>query len=171
MQVLAQTHLGDDYRHHDTFKKDNMLTRGQEITIDVHPDEVVSLELAPGEMSLHHVKLAHASGPNESDEPRVGLAIRYMSADVQKKGKPESALLVRGQMGPSRFYPEKRLQGDLDVAGRLAHNRALRLQVANNYTSQAAHGLSTRLRLGVQKFLSQSVLDLSYMKLCLEKIF
>ncbi|MDP7037855.1 MAG: phytanoyl-CoA dioxygenase family protein [Myxococcota bacterium] len=171
VQVLPKTHLGEDYAHRDTFKKDNMLTRGQELELEIDPEEVVSLELAPGEMSLHHIKLAHASGANEADAPRVGLAIRYMSTDVQKKGKPESALLVRGQMGPSRFYPEKRLQSDLDVAGRLAHNRALRLQVANNYTSQGTSRFSMRLRLGLKKILSQSFLDLSYVKLCFEKIF
>ena len=37
----------------------------------------------PGEMSLHHGRCFHASGPNMSDDRRIGLAIRYVTPEVR----------------------------------------------------------------------------------------
>ena len=41
-----------------------MLSRGQEIEVEVNEDEAVDIVLQPGEMSLHHVKLIHGSNAN-----------------------------------------------------------------------------------------------------------
>ncbi len=165
MQVLPATHRGEDYSHRDTFDKDNMLTRGQELELEIHADDTVALELQPGEMSLHHIKLAHASGPNFSAEDRVGFAIRYMSANVKKEGAKESALLVRGERGDSDFIPETRLNQDWSAAARLQHNRALRRQVANNYRSHGKGSFAQRLRLTLKKLVSELFLDMSSLPL------
>ena len=56
------------------------------------------LELAAGEMSLHHVRLIHGSDPNPSDDRRIGFAIRYIPTYVrQVAGSHDSATLVRGE--------------------------------------------------------------------------
>ena len=34
------------------------------------------ITLRPGEMSLHHVRLAHGSPANQSNDRRIGFAIR-----------------------------------------------------------------------------------------------
>ena len=41
------------------------------------------MELQPGEASLHGWRSVHSSGPNMSDQERVGLAIRYMTDEVR----------------------------------------------------------------------------------------
>jgi ectoine hydroxylase-related dioxygenase (phytanoyl-CoA dioxygenase family) len=84
--------------HKDTFADGNLLTRGQEIAVEVDEEDAIAVELAPGEMSLHHGRLFHASDPNGSDDRRIGLAIRYIPSSMsQIGGSKMSATLVRGQ--------------------------------------------------------------------------
>lgn len=84
--------------HRDTFADDNLLTRGQEIAVKVDEKDAVAAELAPGEMSLHHGRLFHASEPNGSDDRRIGLAIRYIPTRMkQAVGGRMCATLVRGE--------------------------------------------------------------------------
>src|SRR4051812_34095954 len=56
MRVLPGTHAGQ-IAHRDTFKEGNLLTRGQEVMVDVDGKDAVDLVLEPGEMSLHHVRI------------------------------------------------------------------------------------------------------------------
>ena len=84
--------------HRDTFHDDNLLTRGQEIAVEVDGADAITAELAPGEMSIHHGRLFHASYPNGTDERRIGLAIRYIPTRMtQIDGASMSATLVRGE--------------------------------------------------------------------------
>lgn len=53
----------DQLAHRDTFAPNNLLSRGQEISVEVDEREAVALELRVGEMSLHHVRLIHGSDP------------------------------------------------------------------------------------------------------------
>ena len=50
---------------------------------EIEADSVEYLELAAGEVSLHHELTVHGSNGNRSDAPRVGFAIRYASSDVE----------------------------------------------------------------------------------------
>ena len=96
LEVVPGTHLQDQIPHRDTFSTNNMLTRGQEVAVDVDPKSAVMLELEPGEMSLHHVRLIHGSAPNPSKRRRIGFAIRYMPTTVRQLEGDDSASLVRG---------------------------------------------------------------------------
>ncbi len=83
--------------HQDTFAEANLLTRGQEIAVDVDESQAVYVELQPGQASLHHVMLFHGSAPNHSADRRIGYAIRYIPTHVQQiAGERGSATLVRG---------------------------------------------------------------------------
>jgi hypothetical protein len=161
LKVIPGSHLWEPVAHEDTFDENNQLTRGQSM---VGLDESLARDvlLMPGEMSLHHVKLAHASGPNTADHDRLGFAIRFMSADVCAVGRRESALVVRGNDNLGHFVHERRPNGDFAIAGRLAHNRALRLQVGNNYRLMGNESRGVRAKLGLQKSLSHLVLDALY---------
>ena len=98
MRVIPGTHAGDVIAHVDTFAANNLLSRGQEIAVKVDEARAVDLVLAPGQMSLHDVKLVHGSEPNRSDDRRIGLAIRYIPTHVrQVMAEGDSAMLVRGQ--------------------------------------------------------------------------
>ena len=98
MRVIPASHKLDQVPHRDTFAAANLLSRGQEIMVDVDEREAAMLELAAGEMSLHHVRLIHGSDPNPSDDRRIGFAIRYIPTYVrQVAGSHDSATLVRGE--------------------------------------------------------------------------
>ena len=96
MRFIPGSHKNSIVSHTDTFSEDNLLSRGQEIA-GVHEDDAVFGELKPGEMSLHHGRCFHASGPNLSDDRRIGLAIRYVTPEVrQQAAGKDYAMLVRG---------------------------------------------------------------------------
>ena len=84
--------------HQDTFHADNLLTRGQEIAVEVDEEDAVAVELAPGEMSIHHGRLFHASDPNTTDDRRIGLAIRYIPTRMTQIGGADMCVtLCRGE--------------------------------------------------------------------------
>lgn len=97
MQVVPGTHVGDALPHRDTFADDNALARGQEIAVDVDESEAVTLALEPGQMSIHHIALVHGSKPNDSDEWRIGLAVRFIAPEVRQDVDSAIAMLVRGE--------------------------------------------------------------------------
>jgi non-haem Fe2+, alpha-ketoglutarate-dependent halogenase len=122
MRVIPGSHKLDQVAHRDTFAAHNLLSRGQEIAVEVDERQAVALPLAPGEMSLHHVRLIHGSEPNPSDRRRIGYAIRYLPTHVrQAVGTRDSATLVRGVDRFGNFTPEQAPDADLSPAA-LAHH-------------------------------------------------
>jgi hypothetical protein len=114
MRVMPATHKLDQAPHRDTFATDNLLSRGQEIMVDVDESNAAMLQLAAGEMSLHHVRLIHGSDPNPSDDRRIGFAIRYVPTYVrQVAGSADSASLVRGEDRFGNFELEPRPDADM----------------------------------------------------------
>ena len=69
MRVVPGTHKREVVPHQDTFGEHNMLSRGQEIAVEVDEDHAVDLVLQPGQMSLHHVKMFHGSRQNRARRP------------------------------------------------------------------------------------------------------
>jgi non-haem Fe2+, alpha-ketoglutarate-dependent halogenase len=125
MRVVPGTHLMDQIPHRDTFRKENLLSRGQEIMVDVDESKAVTLDLKAGEMSLHHVRLIHGSEPNPSDKRRIGFAIRYIPTSVRQiAGAHDSATLVRGTDRYGHFELEQRPDADMSPAA-LAHHAAV----------------------------------------------
>ena len=116
MGFIPGTHKKDQIPHRDTFAKNNLLTRGQEVAVDVDPKEAVTIELRPGEMSLHHVRLVHGSPPNPSNDRRIGFAIRYIPTSVSQVAGEDSATLVRGVDTFHHFGEEPRPARDMDPA-------------------------------------------------------
>ncbi|HUA51342.1 MAG TPA: phytanoyl-CoA dioxygenase family protein [Candidatus Sulfotelmatobacter sp.] len=106
MEVIPGSHKLDQIPHRDTFDRHNLLTRGQEVAVDVDAKRAVALELKAGEMSLHHVRLVHGSPPNPSDDRRIGFAIRYIPTHVYQLEGEDGATLVRGVDRVRRFEHE-----------------------------------------------------------------
>ena len=79
MKFVPGSHTEQVVPHVDTHDDNNMLSRGQEIAVEVNEDDAVAVELEPGQASLHHGHLFHASGPNTTDDRRIGVAIRFIS--------------------------------------------------------------------------------------------
>ncbi|MDH3665019.1 MAG: phytanoyl-CoA dioxygenase family protein [Alphaproteobacteria bacterium] len=114
MRFVPGSHKMEIVPHRDTFAEDNMLSRGQEVQVEVDEDEAVDIVLQPGEMSLHHVKLIHGSFANHSDDRRIGFAIRYMPTHVRQiVGEKDSAVLVRGVDVEGNFEHEVPPSADL----------------------------------------------------------
>jgi non-haem Fe2+, alpha-ketoglutarate-dependent halogenase len=116
MGFIPGTHTSDQIPHRDTFAKNNLLTRGQEVAVEVDESKAVTIELAPGEMSLHHVRLVHGSPPNPSNDRRIGFAIRYIPTSVKQVAGEDSATLVRGVDEHRHFALEPRPGRDMDPA-------------------------------------------------------
>jgi non-haem Fe2+, alpha-ketoglutarate-dependent halogenase len=82
----------------ETYALDNALSRGQEIALEVDESKAAALTLDAGEMSLHHIGIAHGSKANSSDQPRIGIAVRYIAPEVVQKGvERQMVQLVRGK--------------------------------------------------------------------------
>ena len=116
MGFIPGTHTAEQIPHRDTFAKHNLLTRGQEVAVDVDTSKAVTIELEPGEISLHHVRLVHGSPANPSGDRRIGFAIRYIPTSVAQVAGRDSATLVRGSDQFHHFDLEPRPTTDMDPA-------------------------------------------------------
>ncbi len=97
MDFVRGSHKNPILPHEDTYDKDNLLSRGQEIKVDVAPEDRVPAVLQPGQMSLHHGLMIHGSGPNVSDDRRIAVAIRYCTPQIaQQVAAKDYAILARG---------------------------------------------------------------------------
>ncbi len=124
MAVIPGSQTLDQAPHRDTFDRNNLLTRGQEIAVAVDEAAAVPLVLEPGEMSLHHVRLVHGSPPNPSPDRRIGFAIRYIPTSLRQLEGEDSATLVRGTDRFGHFELEPRPETDL-AADMLAYHRRI----------------------------------------------
>lgn len=104
MDLVRGSHKNPILEHTDTHGKNNILSRGQEVAVDVTDEDKTHVVLRPGEMSLHHGKCIHGSGPNKSDDRRIGFAIRYINPGAKQQSVDrEYAMLARGIDRTSSF--------------------------------------------------------------------
>jgi non-haem Fe2+, alpha-ketoglutarate-dependent halogenase len=129
MKFIAGTHR-EQVSHADTFDQNNLLTRGQEIAVQVDEAKAVHAELKPGQASLHHVLLFHGSEPNQSDDRRIGLAVRYIPTHLKQAiGSRDWATLVRGEDTFHHFEPEHVPSRDLEPEALAFHKMVSEEQV------------------------------------------
>ncbi len=128
MRVVPGSHLDGALEHQDTFAANNLLTRGQEILVEVDEDNAVDITLEAGEMSLHHVSIVHGSEPNSSQLDRIGFAVRYISTEVQQIGGRTTATLARGVDEYNHFDPEPRPKKSFDRESQKVRANALERQ-------------------------------------------
>lgn len=125
MNVLPGSHSGEFMPHRDGYGEHNMLTRGQEIAVDVGDAETVAMPLQSGEASLHNGRLAHSSQPNRSPDRRIGLSFNYIPTTTrQTLSKWDSAALVRGEDAYRHFTPTPRPTRDFDPVSVAFHEKA-----------------------------------------------
>ena len=115
MAYIPGSHTSDQIPHRDTFAKNNLLTRGQEVAVDVDTTKAMTIELEPGEISLHHVRLVHGSPANPSNDRRIGFAIRYIPTSVAQIAGRDSATLVRGVDRYHHFDLEPRPSAEMET--------------------------------------------------------
>ena len=126
MRVMPGTHTKDQLAHRDTFANANMLSRGQEVDVEVDPTKAVDIVLQPGEFSLHHVRIVHGSEPNRADWPRVGFAVRYIPTDIRQiSAVRDSATLVRGHDAFGNFDLEPAPRSDFHPDAVAFHDKVI----------------------------------------------
>ncbi|PPR61382.1 MAG: hypothetical protein CFH10_01180 [Alphaproteobacteria bacterium MarineAlpha4_Bin2] len=124
MKMMPGSHEWDSIEHEDTFGEHNLLTRGQVMKREIEEAKAADVVVAPGEISLHHVNIAHASAPNRSDDRRIGIAMRYVTPRVcQVTDVPDSASLVRGRYDAAAFELEPAPAYDFEPAAVALHER------------------------------------------------
>lgn len=140
LRVVPGSHKSQ-VEHIDTFDEKNFLTRGQEIAVKVNEDEVVDVELQPGQASFHNVRIFHGSEPNSADFPRIGFAIRYIPTHVyQTTGLRDSATLVRGVDTYGHFNLEPPPESDLHPDAMARHAASVDMQLQILYAGATAVG-------------------------------
>ena len=84
MRFVPGSHRKKDVPHVDSFAPDNLLTRGQEIAVEVDEASAVNVLLRAGQASFHHGHMFHASGPNKTKSRRLGVAIRFVAPSMKQ---------------------------------------------------------------------------------------
>ena len=132
MKILPGSHFDGQIPHRETYNKDSLLTRGQEVEKEFDESEAVDIVLEPGEVSLHHIRVIHGSGPNKGDDRRMGFTVRYIPTHLHQIHGRDQALLVRGTDEYGHFDHESGPDGDLSeaaianyIAANEAHNAIL----------------------------------------------
>lgn len=132
MKIVPGSHLKGQISHRETYNKKSLLTRGQEVETEIDEDAAVSIELEPGEISLHHIRVIHGSSPNTGEDRRMGFTIRYIPTHLHQIHGRDRALLVRGTDEYGHFDHETPPDADLSeaaiahyIAANEAHNAIL----------------------------------------------
>ena len=145
MSMIPGSHRDAIRSHEDTFAEDNILTRGQVIA-DADTQQAVDLILRPGQMSLHHAQVIHASQPNKSQRRRIGVALQsYMPNHVRQTVAKNYWLPVSGAPRQGDWTELHRPVGDCEAGG--VAERALADQ---NFADILYHGARQRARLLTQ---------------------
>jgi hypothetical protein len=135
MQVIPGTHR-EALPHEDRQAPENMLWRGQTVAAALDTSKAVEMPLKPGEMSLHHARIVHGSGPNRSAHRRIGYSLRYIPTHVARTGPRDSAMLVRGVDAYNHFDLEPAPAADYEPAAVALHAEINR-RFMEHYTAAA----------------------------------
>lgn len=84
MRMWSGSHKEKIKDHKDTYDKNNLLTRGQTVQ-NVPIEKTTPNILKAGQLSLHHPMIVHGSGPNKSNQRRIGFVIQsYIGTNVDQ---------------------------------------------------------------------------------------
>lgn len=132
MRMVPGVHKEGALPHIEDPQPNHLIRRGKGIYGRFDDDAGVLVPVPAGSMSLHHTHTPHCSGPNRSQDRRIGVGISYIPAHVQPLTQPvNSALLVRGEDRYGHFHREERLSAPSESpTARAAHERAYKLYMA-----------------------------------------
>jgi ectoine hydroxylase-related dioxygenase (phytanoyl-CoA dioxygenase family) len=127
MRFIPASHRNGLVEHSDNFEEDNFLYRGQRAQVEINESSAVHVELEPGQISLHHGYLLHASAPNHSNQYRLGYTMNFIAPhNRQVIATTDYAMLVRGQDRYGYFEPVPAPQTDFSETALAWHNRVLK---------------------------------------------
>lgn len=79
MRVIPGSHH-DNYYDHRLVDNPNSTLNREIDPLKIDESQAVTIELEPGQVSLHDIGIVHGSAANSSPRRRAGLALRYMPA-------------------------------------------------------------------------------------------
>ncbi len=129
VEYIPGSHTWKDFTHSIDNNETNMLARGQLIK-GFETRDTRKMILKPGQASLHHPRVLHASKANNSDQPRLGIAFRYISADNYPRTltwMKRSATVVSGTDRLNKFIHDAIPAKDFDPPCVKAHRRSVRV--------------------------------------------
>jgi ectoine hydroxylase-related dioxygenase (phytanoyl-CoA dioxygenase family) len=125
MKVVRASHTRGDLDHH--LNDAPHLVLDQEIDETPDPEDVVTMNLRAGEISLHHDGIVHGSEPNHSDTIRCGMTMRFCPPEVRcdlsvwpnfetypARGTDRLQLNPSGRIPTGESYPVERFQPSSD---------------------------------------------------------
>ena len=129
MRFIPGSHKSGLADHQDHFDANNFLYRGQRAQIDIDESQAIHVELEPGQISLHHGYLLHASAPNYSAHRRIGLTMNYIAPhNRQQVAAEDFAMLVRGRDKYGHFGSIPSPEADFSVRALHWQRRVLEAQ-------------------------------------------
>ena len=131
MRFVPGSHRQAILPHRDTFADNNLLSRGQEVAVEVDEKDAVDVLLRPGQVSFHHGRIFHASGPNRSDHDRIGLVFRFVTPSVrQQVARRDWAMPMRGSDSLGNWIHATPPSRNFDAAGIALRERVEQEQMA-----------------------------------------
>ena len=139
MRMWKGSHKEDLKFHNQKFDENNLLTRGQTVE-NVPIKETTPVVLKAGELSLHHPKIVHGSGPNKSKDRRIGFAIQsYIGSNVdQVLGK----IYVQQARGNDTFKYHKHVKRPTEL---MNNNDIVTRKIANEELSKIFYNGSKKI--------------------------
>ena len=126
MEVVPGSHKLGQLRHADMQDPENLLSRGQTLSVDVDRSRTAFMPVKAGQFSLHHTHLVHNSRPNRSNDRRIGLGISYIPTHARcTAARRVSAMLVRGTDKYGHFDEERRPSFEAGPEERAFHAAAV----------------------------------------------
>ena len=95
-QVVRGSHRTELRDLHDDKSVQNVLGSATHRDDEINPDDIVHLELEPGDVSVHHPNIIHASDPNTSEHRRCGLTVRYMATTTECLNEEQPVMVMAG---------------------------------------------------------------------------
>ena len=141
MEVIPGSHKGGQFHHHETPSPHNLLSRGQTVSDPFDRNRTVFMPVSAGQFSLHHTHLVHSSGPNRTDDRRIGLGISYIPTHVRCTSRTRlTAMLVRGRDEYRHFDDERLPLADYGEDERAFHAEAVARFRASNEEQTRRYG-------------------------------
>jgi ectoine hydroxylase-related dioxygenase (phytanoyl-CoA dioxygenase family) len=140
IKMIPGSHNQPVVTHEETYDPDNLLSRGQTVP-GVDPAQAVDMPLRAGQFSIHHENVVHGSGPNLSDERRLGISFACVSAEAKPLSGQNTAVLIAGENTPGHWVLNREPAFDLDPVG-LAEMEAVQKAYRDpNATKQATEAV------------------------------
>ena len=126
MEVVPGSHRLGQLPHAEMQDPENLLSRGQELAVDVDRSKTAYMPVKAGQFSLHHTHLVHNSRPNRSNDRRIGLGISYIPTWARCTSATRvTAMLVRGEDKYGHFDDERRPTQEAGAEERAFHAEAV----------------------------------------------